>query len=490
MSSRSVEVVIIGGGVAGLKAAQTLLTDPSGKLKSDDILVIEAQDHLGGRIFTDKNSSKLGYNYDLGAAWFHDSLSNIVLQDAVNDNDLDNFDRGKDTYYDDKDPKIFGEDGHVDLVDTKINRVYEELEKFIELYYYNDTDEPDLSLKDITDKFLQKYDSILTPTQKKYCKLLIRTYESWYGISWDVISGKYSMMDHHGRNLLNVKGYSFIIDKLAKQIPSSSILLNSQVKVIDRSNKDVPTKKVMIETTSGLKVYTNYVIVTVPQSILQLSDSSSYGITWKPPLPINIKDALSEIHFGCLGKVIFEFDSIWWDKNEDRFEILASEPDPTKSYSDPITSHPRPFDYPAYMVNFASVHKENLSKGSSLVILTQSPLTEYLESHSNEDAWRYYKPMLEKLVIPGKSITNPINTIKTSWTQNPYIRGSYSALHTHDDPSSLIIQLSGEFDNTGLIGNKNIRFAGEHTISDGAGCVHGAYSSGLREADWILNDIS
>ncbi|KAK6198612.1 amine oxidase [Scheffersomyces amazonensis] len=480
-----VEVAIVGAGVAGLKAAQTILCDSRSKVKAKDVLVLEAQNRVGGRILTDRTSSKFAYNYDLGAAWFHDSLTNVVLKEATK---LDNFNREQDTYYDDKDAKVYSQDGPVDLVETKINRVYDDLEKFIELYFYNDIEVEDMSLKEITNKYLDEYRNILTDEQQKYCRLLVRHYESWYGISWDIISAKYVLMDHHGRDLLNKNGYDFIIDKLKSDIPNESILLNAQVKVIDRSNK-AHSRKILLELSSGIKVYCNYVVVTVPQSILQLPQSDPYGITWEPALPSNFQEALSSIHFGSLGKVIFEFDSIWWDKNEDRFTVLASETQ-DKPASEPITSHPKPFDYHTFIVNFASVHKENILRGSGLVILTQSPLTEYLESHSKEDAWRYYKPILEKLVVPGSTISNPINTIITDWTQNPYIRGSYAALHTHDDPSSLVIQLSGEIDNTGIVGHPNIRFAGEHAISDGAGCVHGAYSSGQREGEWVIQDMN
>lgn len=47
-----VRVCIIGGGVAGLGAAQQLIQ--SGV---DDILILEAQDRVGGRVFTLKHGT-------------------------------------------------------------------------------------------------------------------------------------------------------------------------------------------------------------------------------------------------------------------------------------------------------------------------------------------------------------------------------------------------------------------------------------------------
>lgn len=479
--SIEVEVCIIGGGVSGLKAAHTLLNHSGSKYSSKDLILLEAQDRLGGRIFTDQKSSKLGISYDLGASWFHDSLNNVVLEESIKDG---TFNVMEDGYYDDKDIRVFAsdEDGPLDVNNMKLHRVAEDLEKFIELYYFDDLNKADMSLNEIVELFMEKHSSRLTTEQKRYCSTILRYLELWYGITWDKISAKYSIMDHQGRNLFNKKGYDFLINKLALGIPEDRILHSHPVTNIIRNNKK-GNERVAVESSNGPTVYCNYLVVTVPQSILSLSPLHTHGITWIPPLPSNITDALENIHFGALGKVIFEFESCWWDINEDRFEILADSTDDSL-LSSPISLSPESFKFPVFAVNCAAVYKESV-RGASLCILTQSPLTDYLESHPQQ-AWSYFKPMLSKLKLNDLQVSDPINTITSNWTNNPYIRGSYSAVETGDDPLDIITQLSGEHD-CGLI-DKNIRFAGEHTTLDGSGCVHGAYMSGQREAMWILND--
>jgi monoamine oxidase len=54
------DVIVLGGGLAGLTAARALLADKK------KVLVIEARDRIGGRIFTD---TSLGFPFDTGAAW-------------------------------------------------------------------------------------------------------------------------------------------------------------------------------------------------------------------------------------------------------------------------------------------------------------------------------------------------------------------------------------------------------------------------------------
>ncbi|MCJ7670625.1 MAG: FAD-dependent oxidoreductase, partial [Acidimicrobiia bacterium] len=55
-------VVVIGAGVSGLSAARRL--DQMGY----DVVVLEARDRIGGRVWTDRS---IGHPVDLGASWIH-----------------------------------------------------------------------------------------------------------------------------------------------------------------------------------------------------------------------------------------------------------------------------------------------------------------------------------------------------------------------------------------------------------------------------------
>lgn len=60
---------MIGSGISGVKAAFDL------SAKGHDVVVLEAQDHIGGR--TTSEAIKLGdgsiFNFDMGASWVHQS---------------------------------------------------------------------------------------------------------------------------------------------------------------------------------------------------------------------------------------------------------------------------------------------------------------------------------------------------------------------------------------------------------------------------------
>lgn len=482
------KVCIIGGGVSGLKTAEHLL---SNGFLPEDVLIIEAQDRLGGRILTDRTSSVLEKHYDLGASWFHDSLTNCVLKELLED---PHFDFSRDALFNDEDPIVVDKDGVIDMVKLKINRVVEDIEAYIEIKFFDLLTVKDISLKEVVDDFVKEHSKMLTDEQKVHATKFMRYLELWFGIPWEIISGKYAVMSHQGRNVFNKRGYDYLVEKLVQKIPKKLIITGKQVCRIDRREKgriDITnslTPSIIVETTDGMKISSEYIVMTVPQSILLLPANHDYGIEWLPPLPSNVQDAIHSVHFSALGKVIFEFDEVWW-KNNDTFLILSDETSHGKVSSQlngnfaqkdenplKLSKLPPSFSYPAYILNLAD------ASNGSLCILTQSPLTDYLEAHPDE-AWTYFKPMLAK--IAASHVKDPIHTITSKWTTNPYIRGSYTALHTGDDALDLIVQLSGEIEGCGL-SHSTIRFAGEHTILDGTGCVHGAYASGLREAEWIL----
>jgi polyamine oxidase len=67
-------VVVVGAGVAGLAAANSLLA--SGQFAGHDVVVFEGSDRVGGRVETQPFSTELPMPVDLGAAWIHGTQSN------------------------------------------------------------------------------------------------------------------------------------------------------------------------------------------------------------------------------------------------------------------------------------------------------------------------------------------------------------------------------------------------------------------------------
>ncbi|ODV61574.1 polyamine oxidase [Ascoidea rubescens DSM 1968] len=495
-------VVIIGAGIAGLQAASELYHNGV-----KDVIILEARNRIGGRLLTMNSSSLIDpstnkpVTYDLGATWFHDTLQNPLFDEYV-------INRKKiDIYYDDSFIKIFNSKG--EIPDSwKLPQVKNEIEKFMELENFNDIDYEDKSLFNSCIDYLYKQKSVLTKEQITYTPELLRYLELWHGLDWKRLSSKFAIISADGRNAYNLNGYQDIIQDIISDLPNDTIQTNIIIKKIQKVDQN---RKVRVLTNNNIEIIADYVIVTIPQSLLSLSETNETGaISFSPPLPPYIEKPLSRMHFGSLGKVIIEFNSIediFWDKETDRFLVIA-DPDPKiKEFSKEVQSAnekksnfvikpdyevedydlyknkiPKQWEYPINISNGYTIKKSPF-----LLCITQSPLTEFLEAAPLDVVWEYLKPMIYVLAEKNPNITSidklptPVQIRKTFWSQDPFARGSYAGCFAGDDPTDLIIGLTKGFG--------HVRFAGEHTIMEGAGCVHGAWLSGKREANYILSKL-
>jgi monoamine oxidase len=69
VSGAGKSVIVVGAGISGLAAAQKL------KEKGFDVVVLEAQDRVGGRL---RSNRSLGIAFDEGASWIHGVNNNPI----------------------------------------------------------------------------------------------------------------------------------------------------------------------------------------------------------------------------------------------------------------------------------------------------------------------------------------------------------------------------------------------------------------------------
>lgn len=497
------QVIIIGAGIAGLKAASTLYANGI-----KNCLVIEARDRIGGRLLTVKGYK--GDKYDLGAGWHHDTLMNPLFLEEAEAMKKDSkkrfvFEDSQFIYIDDQRGRIDHDpDMSLEFVDA-------EIDKFTGLEFYQSLDVKDCSFYHIILKYLLQRRDFLTDDQIKFSAQIARYLELWHGASWDKLSAKDTYFDHQGRNAL-VTNFDSVVNRIGDTFPKDWIRLNTEVKAIERDGKNV-----LIKLSSGEEYICQYTIVTIPQSVLQLSlqlpdESNTKGrIDFKPPLNPQIQEAFKKIHFGGLGKVVFEFDKCTWSNESSRIFTLAHSQEnfvedvrKAETWEGLIDNLKTPssqlfencWDFPLLFINLA----KSIGR-PTLIMLMQSPLSNYIESIGNDKqkVYEFFQPVLDKVMTtlqsnkvinglsanPTEAETNsPIlkNLLVTNWNNDPYSRGAYSACFAGDDALEMIIAMSNGQDS-------RIRFAGEHTIMDGAGAVHGSWESGRREGEYILEHL-
>ncbi|CAN5636900.1 FAD-dependent oxidoreductase [soil metagenome] len=198
---------------------------------------------------------------------------------------------------------------------------------------------------------------------------------------------------------------------------------------------------VRIETSHGT-VTADRVIVTVPLGVLKAET-----IVFDPPLPAAKRDAITRLGFGLLNKVVLAFDEPFWPESRPMIGLVGAQ--------EPVSD----------VVNGLIFAGKPL-----LVGLRGGHAAWTRESLSDDDA------VAE--VIAAFDAPEPTGALVTRWGTDPHARGSYSFIAVGSSPDDM--RALGE-----PIGER-VMFAGEATNPEFFGTFHGAYMSGLREADWIL----
>lgn len=198
---------------------------------------------------------------------------------------------------------------------------------------------------------------------------------------------------------------------------------------------------VRLDTSRGV-VTADRVIVTVPLGVLKAGT-----ITFDPPLGESKRAAIARLGFGVLDKVVLAFSEPFWPQSPDVVGLVGAQ-------------QPLPI-----LVNGLS-----FGAGPLLVGLRGGAAARSRESLSDQQSVDEVRAALD---APA-----PTGALVTRWAADRYARGSYSYLAVGASPA----------DQRALAepATERVLFAGEATEPEHFATVHGAYLSGVREAQRIL----
>lgn len=387
------------------------------------VTVLEARARLGGRIWTD---TSLGFPIDLGAAWVHGPQGNPLMRlvDEV----------GARTVQTDFDNVALLDSGSLldsgFMVDASLTAATltawgEILE---EVYSLAENAGPDASLADALADIADLDDPLM-----QWCVA------SSIGAEYAADPGELSLrwFGHEGElggpDLILPGGYVQLVDHLARGL---TVRLGTEVTRIDYDDAGV-----RVQTSQGV-VSADRVIVTVPLGVLKAAT-----IVFDPPLPEPKRRAIERLGFGLLDKVVLAFDEPLWPHDPDTFGIVGRD-QPVSDLVNGLRFADRPV----------------------LVGLRGGANARTREQDSDETTVGQLRAVL--------SAPEPTGALVTRWAADPYARGSYSFLAvgcSPDDQRALAEPVSAR-----------VSFAGEATHEEFFATVHGAYLSGLREAERIL----
>ena len=412
-------VVVIGGGISGLAAAKKL------KEKGFTVIVLEAQEKVGGRMRTDRS---LGVAFDEGASWIHgpsgNPITSLASQSGANtfltsDDSVEVFDTSGAAY---SDSFLTNAENQFNNALNAVRNAGTQIESFQTVF------------------------NSLYPTQanSKLWKYMLSAYlEFNTGGDISKLSSKFFDDDEefNGEDLIITNGFDKVTDFLAQGL---DIRLNTRVINVNYSNTKVAI------TTIGNNIEADYVIVSVPLGVLK-----NNSISFTPTLPTNKINAIANTNIGNVNKFLLVWSTPFWDTN---LQYIGYIPDIKGKFN--------------YYLNI-----KKFTPSNGLMTFAFGDYATVTESMT--DSQIINEIMLNLKSIYGNSIPNPTNFLRTKWGQNINSFGAYS-YPTNGSTSADFDTLANEI-------NNKVFFAGEHTEREYRGTVHGAYLSGIREADKIID---
>jgi monoamine oxidase len=416
------DVLVIGAGIAGLRAAEVLVAN------GRRVIVLEARDRLGGRIYTDRS---WGVPVELGASWIHGVENNPIAALAAA--------KGITTQATDYESIMYGADGQR-LGDGALDDIEEQVADLVEAGREGspDTDEP---LRTALDRAIAAAD--LDPSERLNVEMGI-TASIEHEYATDAVNLSATNFDdgadEGGGDALLPGGYDQVVAAVANGL---DVRLGHVVTSIDTSGD-----RAVVVTAQG-NFQAGAVVVTVPLGVLKAGT-----IEFLPALPEAKSRAIAKLGMGTLSKTCLRFESQFWPDDAELIDIVPSVS--RRGQWVESLSLTGLVDVPALMMF-------NAGEFARAVEAMTDP--EVIASASSA-----LKPAFPEL-------STPTGLLRSAWSVDPFSLGSYS-----------FIGVGASLADRDALAEPDGRrvFAGEACSRDHAATVHGAYASGEAAAKALL----
>jgi monoamine oxidase len=280
------EILIIGAGAAGLMAAYELAN--TGK----KVIILEAQDRIGGRIYTlnEKPGSK---PVELGAEFVHGDLP--VTLDLLNEAGI-KYNSASASMWRVDDGKFTSNESfveHWDLLMAKLNKLEQDM-SINEFMLKEFPDDKYKGMRESVRQFVSGYDT--ADPEKASCFALRNEWQNEDESAQHRVEG----------------GYCTLLNYLASECKTKNgqIYLNAIVKDIYWE-----PGKVSVITADGIAYQAEKVILAIPLGVLQAGAGEKGAIAFHPPVKVH-SEAIQQMGFGAVIKIVLEFDEAFWENKQ------------------------------------------------------------------------------------------------------------------------------------------------------------------------------
>ncbi|CAL0306982.1 unnamed protein product [Lupinus luteus] len=538
-------IVIIGAGMAGLTAANKLHTMTASK-DMFELCVVEGGTRIGGRI----NTSKFGGDkIEMGATWIHGIGGSPIHEIAQQIHSLESDQPWECMDGNLDEPTTIAEGGFilnpsiVDPITKLFNSLMDHAQGKNLIGSVSDTEKSEhcssyhklaanasnMSAPTSVGSFLrQGLDAYWSSGSSKEQEEDLKGYGKWsrklleegifavheniqrtYTSAGDLLSLDYRAESEYqmfpGEEITIAKGYLSIIEYLASVLPPGTVQLGRKVTKIEwqpeRNHEPMNvengycSRPVKLHFYDGSVISADHVIVTVSLGVLKAAIHQDSGMFY-PPLPSFKAEAISRLGFGVVNKLFMQLSPTYERKDE----------------------HSKGF-FPSLEMVFHSPHSEMRHKKIPWWMRRTATLCPIHNNSSVLLSWFAGEEALALESLKDEEIIHGVSTtltsflshelyngnvssedkshgydevkfskvLKTQWGTNPLFLGSYSYVAVGSSGDDLDIMAEPlPKDNFLPSSPLQILFAGEATHRTHYSTTHGAYFSGLREANRLF----
>lgn len=280
-------MVIVGAGIAGLAAA-TALRD----MGVHDVVVLEARDRIGGRIWTTRLGN--GVPVDLGASWVHGVEGNPITSFAA--------ENGIELSPTDYDNAFVHFHGGAEARPTH--------DGLVRGFWALARRRPNAPLHAV----YERYAASLVERDKHFLAYMLNTTVE-HELGADIADLSFRSVnggeEFTGPDAVLVAGYDQIVDRLAGGL---DIRLEHAVTQIDYAGPGV-----VVHAGAGT-LQADAVVVTVPLGVLKAE-----SVVFRPDLPPRTRRAIDELGMGVLNKTCLLFEDVFWEKDVELIGYVGTE---------------------------------------------------------------------------------------------------------------------------------------------------------------------
>ncbi|MEI7584934.1 FAD-dependent oxidoreductase [Runella sp.] len=395
------------------------------KLKENgfNVVVLESQNKIGGRLRTDRT---LGLAFDEGASWIHGITGNPITALAQQ--------AGMNTALTDDDSFLSYDVGGAVRSDAVFSQAEDELYTILKTM---------IKSGKVTQSFETVFKSLYpAKANDRLWKFFLSTY-----VTFDTgdLNNLSSMLYNEGEEFggeerISTNGYDTIPNYLATGL---TIQLNQRVTKIEYADTNVKVEH------NATISEADYVLVTVPLGVLK-----NNSIQFTPALPIAKQNAIQKVGMNCVNKFLLSWNTAFWDD----VHYISYTPEIRDKFN--------------YFLNVRKFHP------TANALMTFAYADYARQTETMTDAQIINEIMGHLKDIYGTGIPAPTVMVRTKWqtNENSFSAYSYTAVGTE----------MRHFDDLAEEINDKLFFAGEHTETDYFSTAHGAYLSGIREADKLI----